>query len=104
MSMELKMSGLWLYVQDDEILDAEPLVKVAQDTLEQRKGAGNDFLGWLDLPENYDREEFTRIKQAAEKIRALVRTMDDGRYFAVVTVENSEQQPDVREEWDGLTV
>ena len=69
MSMDLKMNGLWRYVQDDEILDAEPLVKVAQDTLEQRKGAGNDFLGWLDLPENYDREEFTRIKQAAEKIR-----------------------------------
>ena len=66
MSMDLKMNGLWRYVQDDEILDAEPLVKVAQDTLEQRKGAGNDFLGWLDLPENYDREEFTRIKQAAE--------------------------------------
>ena len=88
MSMDLKMNGLWRYVQDDEILDAEPLVKVAQDTLEQRKGAGNDFLGWLDLPENYDREEFARIKQAAEKIRALVRTMDDGRYFAVVTVEN----------------
>lgn len=69
MSMELKMSGLWRYVQDDEIHDAEPLVKVAQDTLESRKGAGNDFLGWLDLPENYDREEFARIKQAAEKIR-----------------------------------
>ena len=34
MSMELKMSGLWRYVQDDEIHDAEPLVKVAQDTLE----------------------------------------------------------------------
>ena len=47
MSMDLKMNGLWRYVQDDEILDAEPLVKVAQDTLEQRKGAGNDFLGCL---------------------------------------------------------
>ena len=69
MSMELKMNGLWRYVQDDEIHDAEPLVKVAQDTLESRKGAGNDFLGWLDLPENYDREEFAHIKQAAEKIR-----------------------------------
>ncbi len=69
MSMDLKMNGLWRYVQDDEILDAEPLVKVAQDTLESCKGAGNDFLGWLDLPENYDREEFARIKQAAEKIR-----------------------------------
>ena len=69
--MELKMSGLWRYVQDDEIHDAEPLVKVAQDTLESCKGAGNDFLGWLDLPENYDREEFARIKQAAKKIQQI---------------------------------
>ena len=35
----------------------------------QRKGAGNDFLGWIDLPVNYDKEEFARIKKAAEKIQ-----------------------------------
>lgn len=34
-----------------------------------RNGAGNDFLGWLDLPVDYDKEEFTRIKKAAEKIQ-----------------------------------
>ena len=32
-------------------------------------GAGNDFLGWVDLPEAYDKEEFARIKQAAKKIQ-----------------------------------
>ena len=61
MSMELKMNGLWRYVQDDEIHDAEPLVKVAQDTLESRKGAGNDFLGWLELPTFEETEELQRI-------------------------------------------
>lgn len=46
-----------------------PLVKAAQDTLHSKSGAGNDFLGWVDLPEAYDKEEFARIKQAAKKIQ-----------------------------------
>ncbi|HOD02284.1 MAG TPA: glucose-6-phosphate isomerase [Clostridiales bacterium] len=41
----------------------------AADLLSSGKGAGNDFLGWLRLPENYDREEFERIKRAASEIR-----------------------------------
>ena len=41
----------------------------ARDLLVSKTGAGNDFLGWLDLPVNYDKEEFGRIKAAAEKIR-----------------------------------
>ena len=43
--------------------------KKAYDTVYNRSGAGNDFLGWLDLPENYDREEYSRVKVAAEKIK-----------------------------------
>jgi glucose-6-phosphate isomerase len=38
--------------------------------LHNKTGAGNDFLGWLDLPLNYDKEEFARIKAAAQKIRS----------------------------------
>lgn len=41
----------------------------AKEVLVSRTGAGNDFLGWIDLPVNYDREEFARIKKAAEKIK-----------------------------------
>ena len=41
----------------------------AMDVLLGRNGAGNDFLGWIDLPENYDKEEFARIKKAAAKIQ-----------------------------------
>jgi glucose-6-phosphate isomerase len=38
--------------------------------LHEKTGAGNDFLGWIDLPVNYDKEEFSRIKKAAEKIKS----------------------------------
>ncbi|MCM1103856.1 MAG: glucose-6-phosphate isomerase [Clostridium sp.] len=41
----------------------------AKDTLTAKNGAGNDFLGWIDLPVDYDKEEFARIKKAAEKIK-----------------------------------
>jgi len=44
-------------------------VLAAKDTLMKGTGAGNDFLGWIDLPVNYDKEEYARIKKAAEKIR-----------------------------------
>src|SRR5699024_9369261 len=45
-------------------------VKLAHEVVHNKTGAGNDFLGWVDLPENYDKEEFARIKKAAEKIKA----------------------------------
>ena len=44
--------------------------QAAYDTLVRRSGAGNDFIGWLDLPVNYDREEFARIQKAAQKIQS----------------------------------
>ncbi len=45
-------------------------VSLAHEALHEGTGAGSDFLGWLDLPENYDREEFSRIKKSAEKIKS----------------------------------
>ena len=41
----------------------------AKELLLSREGAGNDFLGWIDLPVDYDKEEFARIKEAAAKIQ-----------------------------------
>ena len=49
------------------------MMKLAEDAKQQlisKSGAGNDFLGWLDLPVDYDKEEFERIKKAAAKIQA----------------------------------
>ncbi len=57
------------FVSKEEVLNIAPQVKVAHDTLMNGTGAGNDFLGWIDLPVNYDKEEFARIEKAAEKIR-----------------------------------
>lgn len=51
-------------------LDAfAPLVKVAHDMLHEQSGLGKDFLGWVDLPVDYDKAEFARIKAAAKKIQ-----------------------------------
>ena len=46
-----------------------PYVEVAHNLLHSKKAQGSDFLGWLDLPLNYDKEEFARVKAAAEKIK-----------------------------------
>lgn len=58
------------FVGDDEIKVMEGIVESAKDTLVGKSGAGNDFLGWIDLPVDYDKEEFARIKKAAEKIQS----------------------------------
>ncbi len=57
------------FVSAEEIQAMAPYIKAAHDTVENKSGAGNDFLGWVDLPVNYDKVEFGRIKTAAEKIR-----------------------------------
>ncbi|MCI7098894.1 MAG: glucose-6-phosphate isomerase [Lachnospiraceae bacterium] len=57
------------FVKESEITMMKRLVLQAKEDLLSRTGPGNDFLGWIDLPEQYDREEFARIQAAAEKIR-----------------------------------
>lgn len=46
-----------------------PFIKVAHEMLHEKTGPGNDFLGWVDYPKTYPKEEFARIKVAADKIR-----------------------------------
>ena len=58
------------FISEDEVASMESIVATAKDTLVNKNGAGNDFLGWIDLPIDYDKEEFARIKKAAEKIQA----------------------------------
>ena len=57
------------FVRPDEYKAIVPQVLAAHETLHAKSGMGNDFLGWLDLPVAYDKEEFARIKAAAEKIK-----------------------------------
>lgn len=57
------------FISQEEVSYMEKLVEDARKVLVSKSGAGNDFLGWLDLPVEYDKEEFARIKKAAEKIQ-----------------------------------
>ena len=57
------------FIREDEVELMMASVHAARETLESKSGAGNDFLGWIDLPVDYDKDEFDRIKKAAEKIR-----------------------------------
>ena len=58
------------FIEKREIEAMQPFVSVAHNLLREGKSLGSDFLGWIDLPVNYDKEEFARIKKAAEKIKS----------------------------------
>lgn len=61
-----KTSG---FIEKRELELMKESVLLAKDTLVNKTGAGNDFLGWIDLPIDYDKEEFQKIKQVSEKIK-----------------------------------
>ena len=57
------------FIRENDLKGLEAQVAAAHETVKNKNGLGNDFLGWVDLPVNYDKEEFARIKLAAQKIR-----------------------------------
>ena len=57
------------FIKDHEVESMKKLALDAKELLVSKTGAGNDFLGWIDLPVDYDKEEFARIKKAAQKIQ-----------------------------------
>ncbi len=57
------------FVRANEVAQMEAELEAARKTVMDKSGAGSDFLGWLDLPVDYDKEEFARIKTAAAKIQ-----------------------------------
>ena len=59
-----------IFVKDQEVESMKAAVMSAKEVLLSKSGAGNDFLGWIDLPVDYDKDEFARIKKAAEKIQS----------------------------------
>ena len=58
------------FIKDHEVESMKKLAMDAKEVLVSKTGAGNDFLGWIDLPVDYDKEEFDRIKKAAAKIQS----------------------------------
>ncbi len=69
MSLKLDCKYLDGFVNEDELSFIAPQAKIAHELLTSGKGAGNDFLGWTTLPTDYDKEEFARIKSAADRIK-----------------------------------
>lgn len=57
------------FISNEEVESMKKIAEDAKKVLVDKTGAGNDFLGWIDLPVNYDKEEFDRIKKAAKKIQ-----------------------------------
>ena len=69
MSVVLNTKHLSGFINEEEYKAIYPQVEAAHKQLEAKNGPGNDFLGWMYLPRDYDKEEFARIKEAAKKIR-----------------------------------
>jgi glucose-6-phosphate isomerase len=69
MSLKLNTKYLSDFVGADELTGIKAQVEAAAKSLHNKDGLGNDFLGWVNLPTDYDKEEFARIKAAAERIK-----------------------------------
>ena len=69
MSIKLNTKYLKSFVGENEIQGMAAQVSAAHNLIETRSGLGNDFLGWVNLPTDYDKEEFERIKAAAKRIQ-----------------------------------
>ena len=63
-------SKLTQFVHENELSEMQAMVNAANTELRDGTGAGNDFRGWLNLPVDYDKDEFARIKKAAKKIQS----------------------------------
>ncbi len=71
------------FIGEEEYAAIAPQVLLAHETLHEGTGLGSNFLGWVDLPSRYDKEEFSRILQAAQKIRS------DSEVFVVIGIGGS---------------
>ena len=95
--IKVDLSAISDFVSPAELGAMSTRVAAAHDVLSQGTGAGNDFLGWRELPVNYDKEEFARIQKAAKKIQsdsqALVVIGIGGSYLGARAVIDLIQSP-----------
>ncbi len=68
-NLKFDYSDLKKFVREHELNEIKEMTRLANNILINKTGAGNDYLGWVDLPVNYDKEEFDRIIKASEKIK-----------------------------------
>ena len=69
MSISFNQSFAADFIRENDIEGLKSQILAAHETVNNKSGLGNDFLGWVTLPEDYDKEEFDRIKKAAQKIK-----------------------------------
>ncbi|MDY3072560.1 MAG: glucose-6-phosphate isomerase, partial [Eubacteriales bacterium] len=81
--LTINLSNAKSFVSDEELASYLPKLEDADRKLREGSGKGSDFLGWLTLPEQYDREELTRIKAAAKKIQS------DSKVLVVIGIGGS---------------
>ena len=81
--IKVDLSNAVDFVNNEEMAKIEEEIKIAHSSIHNKTGKGNDFLGWINLPENYSKEEFLRIKMAAKKIR------DDSEVLLVIGIGGS---------------
>ncbi len=70
MAIKFSISYAKDFLRENDIKGLETQVAAAHETVKNKNGLGNDFLGWVNLPTNYDKDEFARIKKAAQKIQS----------------------------------
>lgn len=73
------------FINDEEMKNIKLHVELANEILMSKRGAGNDYLGWISLPEDYDKDEFERIKKSAEKIK------NDSEVLIVIGIGGSDR-------------
>lgn len=83
MATKLNIKHVSGFIADSEYTAIAPQIEAAHDLLHNKTGLGNDFTGWVDLPVDYDKEEFERIKKAAAKIK------NDTEVFIVIGIGGS---------------
>ena len=83
--MALKLNDKYVknFISAEELNAMAPAVEDAHEKIVNKSGEGSDFLGWVDLPVNYDKEEFDRIKKAADKIK------NDSKALVVIGIGGS---------------
>ncbi|MDR1970231.1 MAG: glucose-6-phosphate isomerase [Candidatus Nomurabacteria bacterium] len=81
--LELNTEYAKSFISDDEMAEMWPRVEEARKRITENAGEGSEYLGWRDLPETYNRDEFDRIKTTAEKIR------DDNKTIVIIGIGGS---------------
>ncbi|WP_268913290.1 glucose-6-phosphate isomerase [Lentilactobacillus sp. SPB1-3] len=81
--IKLDSSKLSKFVHENELSEMQAMVNAADDQLRNGTGAGSEYRDWLELPTNYDQDEFARIQKAADKIRS------DSKYLITIGIGGS---------------